>query len=342
MIRTNETMRNYINFHINKNKLTRLLPLLTFFYFSFPFWAPAHSTPDGINTDRFNHIKEVIFNTEYANRPNYQVTRKLFGKASDNANNKLFQAAQRSLNETKDLFDFPAGQKLFNANGICFAGTWQIDSFDPAKNNNNFTGLFTPLTTEPVIVRASVALSGTKQKDKRAFGMAIKFFPKGYETSLNAFVLNSFGGVRNKHVLNLSLDNEPRLGSLPKLSDVRTALRIKKELEKADRESGAKKPKYAFRPITHLAGNEDTRVVNSPKWLRLSPLTKERVDANDFRDELAINSYVQKQIVYTIQVAADAKSKSKAQWQTIGKLLLEESVTSVACDQRLHFQHPKL
>ena len=335
-------MRNYKNFYINKNKHKRLFPLLISFCFLLLYWTSAHSTSGVTNSDRFNRVKDVIFSVGYANRPNYQVTRKLFGKAGNNENNKLFQAAKRSLNETKDLFDFPAGQKLFNANGICFAGTWQIDSFDLVKNNNHFTGLFSPLTTEPVIVRASVALSGTKQKDKRAFGMAIKFFPKGYKTSLNAFVLNSFGGVRNKHVLNFSLDNEPRLGSLPKLSDVRTALRIKKELEKADRESGAKKPKYAFRPITHLAGGDSIKNTNSPKWLRLSPLTKERVDADDFRDELAINNYTQKQIVYTIQVAADAKNKSKAQWQTIGKLLLEESVTSAACDQRLHFQHPKL
>lgn len=289
--------------------------------------------------DPLTKIKRIVFEKPYASRPDYIVSHKLFGKAGITDDNKLFQAAKRSLNDHRDLIEFPAGQKLFNANGICFSGTWTIHSDAQEKK---FTGVFAKGTQENVIVRASVALSGTTQKDKRAFGMAIKLFPKDSAHSLNAFVLNSFGGVRTKHVLDLTMNNEPSLGGLPRFGDVRTALRIKSDLEKADRHSGAEKAQYAFRPITHLANYQNKESFHSPKWLRLSPTSVERVDKNDFRDELAIQNYAQQKLVYAISVANKTEKKSQAQWQVIGNLMLTESVTSAACDQQLHFKHPKL
>jgi len=51
------------------------------------------------------------------------------------------------------------------------ACTWKINHSSP------YSGLFQARTNVPVIVRASVSLSGTKQRDKRAFGMAIKLSP---------------------------------------------------------------------------------------------------------------------------------------------------------------------
>ncbi len=294
-------------------------------------------------SQQYTLVKNAVFNEAYSQRPNYKVNRTLFGKANNDQDNKLLKAANRTLTDSRDLLNFPSKQKLLQANGICFAGIWNIDK----NSDNNFAGLFSSGTSQSVIVRASVALSGTKQKDKRAFGMAIKFFPDDLKTSpsINAFLLNSFGGVVSKHVLDLPMDNQPTLGSLPKLSDIGTALRLKKDLEKADRTHSDKKPRFSFRPITHLASYQNlnnTKLNKSPKWLRLTAKTSQRIDANDFRDELDVAAYAEKKIVYDISVAIDTSKKSQARWQTIGLLSLNESITSATCDRRLHFQHPLL
>lgn len=293
---------------------------------------------------RFEQLKTEVFSAPYEVRPNYKVTRKAFGKSGGSPKNNLRVAARRTLNSVKDLYEFERGQKLLQANGICFAAQWVIDHESP------FTGLFAKGASSPAIVRASVALSGVLRKDKRAFGLAIKLLPDslGDNPSLNLFALNSMGGTVTDHVLSLSMDNEPPLGRIPKFGDIRTALRMKKDLEAADREQiehdglgGKVKPEATFRPVTHLAAYEAEHTI-APKWVRFSPLTQARVDKDDFRDELALENYPDQKITYQIDVAADqGKKKTSAVWQTIGRLELVESVTSKVCDARLHFQHPK-
>ena len=329
-------MKNYKKLLLAKGRSFRKLSWVLLFFLSSSKLSFAEDS-----SSKFQHVKDVVFKEAYTSRPNYKVSTKLFGPRGNNPENKLLQAAKRSLNEPRDLIRFPAKQKLFNANGICFSGVWQIDeSYN--KDLAAFTGLFAPNTKENIIARVSVALSGTKQKHKRSFGMAIKFFPSNHPHSLNAFVLNSFGGVRVKHALDLSFDNQPSLGSLPNIASLPTVLRIKSDLEKADLSSGAKKAQFAFRPISHLANYDNSQIAHSPQWLRLEPLTSQRVDLDDFRDELSLDNYTEQEIIYRIQVATKAAKKSQAVWQTIGKLTFSESIVSPACDQQLHFQHPTL
>jgi len=290
---------------------------------------------------RFEHLKKTIFSQPYQELPYYKVNRKRFGPSSNTEKNKLLQAARRTFDDPSDLITLPTGQKLLNANGICFIGEWRI------TEKNSFTGLYKQGTISPAIIRSSVALSGTQQKHKRSFGMAIKLLPSdlGQAPSLNAFVLHSMGGIKTKHLLDLSMDNQPPLGNLPSWRDLSTALRLRSDLEKVDKEKGAQKPSVSYRPVSQFAQyKQDNDKVIAPKWLRLSPLTKMRVDEDDFRDELNVSSYPNQQIRYTIEVAADTDNgkKPKALWQTIGELTLKESVVSESCDTRLHFQHPTL
>ena len=292
------------------------------------------------DNSRYSALKKTIFETPYIELPQYKVKKKFFGQEKKLDENKLLKAARRTFTNSDDLIDLETPHKLLNANGICFSGTWKINE------TTDYTGLFNNSTSVPVIARASVALSGTKQKNKRAFGMAIKFLPSDLrdEPTLNAFVLHSMGGTINKHVLDLPMDNEPPLGRLPKFSDLSTALRLKRDLEKADKELGATKPDASFRPINLLAQYNSSKAV-SPRWLRLSALTTERVDKNDFRDELNVKHYSNQAIQYQIEVAGDHKLETKkknVQWKAIGVLELTNSVTSATCDLNLHFQHPKL
>jgi len=75
-------------------------------------------------------------------------------------------------------------------------------------------------------------------------------------------------------------------------------------------------------------------------------MDEQRVDQNDFRDELNTKNYANNLIRYRIEVAGDnndaSQKKKNAQWLDIGVLELTQSITSPACDLNLHFQHPTL
>lgn len=293
------------------------------------------------NTPRFQTLKSKIFEQPYSQLPQYKVKKRLFGSEKKVDENKLLEAAKRTFESSDDLLELPTKQKLLNANGVCFSGTWSINQ------ESEYTGLYKKGSNAKTIVRASVALSGTTQRNKRAFGMAIKLFPTGLgeRPSLNAFVLHSMGGTITKHVLDLELDNEPPLGRLPKFSDLSTALRLRRDLEKADKVYGASKPDASFRPVSIFA-QYNTPTPISPRWLRLSAMDNQRVDQEDFRDELNVKNYLENTIRYKIEVAGsnnnDSQKKKNAQWKNIGVLALTDSVTSSACDLNLHFQHPRL
>lgn len=338
--------------HVNNAKcnglsvITILMSLLTLFAIASNTHAQTKAAAPTIEHNqqtnlRFHSLVRTLFSTPYQQRPNYKVNRSLFGSKGDNKDNQLRIAARRTLNDESDLIDLPTRQKLLNANGICFSGQWLI------TEENMYSGLYKQGTVSPAIVRASVALSGTLQKDKRAFGMAIKLLPDNLDNaaSLNVFVLHSMGGTKTSHVLDLSMDNQPPLGRLPRWRDLSTALRLKRELELADKEQGAKKPSAAFRPVTIFADYQTPEGKTiSPKWLRLSPSIPTRIDQDDFRDELNVEHYPNKTIIYNIDVAPNSNTGNKkhAQWQHIGELTLTASVTSSACDKQLHFKHPAL
>ncbi len=330
-----------MNFY-HLGSIVNVLSLITLSLFAIEVVVAADKSVN--SNKRFDELKSAVFALPYQARPTYKVSKKTFGKPGKSEQNQLRKAALRTLRSSQDLIDFPGGQKLLQANGICFSGDWIIDK--PSQ----FTGLFQQGSASPIIARASVALSGVKQKNKRAFGLAIKLLPNdlGQQASLNIFTANSLGGVVNKHVLDLKLDNNPPLGRIPNLTDISTALRLRKDLESADRhvikETNSRgKADVTYRSITHIAAYQpaESEAVIAPKWIRFRPANPERVDKDDFRDELDTSLYQDQKIVYQIDVAADHGSrKSSAKWQTIGKLELTDSVTSKACDAKLHFQHP--
>jgi len=326
-----------------KRSLALICPVLIALVLS-PRLMAQQGSDQSQAVSRFEALKRIVFETPYIDLPNYQVKLKTFGKSGKSEDNKLLVAARRTLNDDRDLIDFPGGQKLLQANGICFSGEWQIDTLE-----SPYTGLFRAGASSPVIVRASVALSGTLQKNKRAFGMAVKLLPSdlGTDPSLNLFVLNSLGGAISKHVLDLSMDNQPPLGRVPKFSDIRTALRMRNELERADKEAidedrADTKPKATFRPVTHVAAYRE-KIVKSPYWIRFNAISEHRNNQNDFRDELRLAAYPDNELVYGIEVADFGNGrKNQADWRQIGRLFLTDSVTSAVCDQKLHFRHPRL
>ncbi len=292
----------------------------------------------------YETVYRAVFSAPYKTLPHYVVDKKLFGRGGTGTQNALYQAALRTLTSNADLIDFAKGQKLFQPNGICFAAHWRIDK------KTDFTGLFAAPAAARGIVRISVMLSGTNKGEKRAFAMAIKLFPQKRRAgrSLNLLMMASMGGAYIDHASTAVMDNEPALGSLPRLSDWGTALRIRKDLARANTTVahgvGIANARIQYRSVAHAAalGVTDENLVHAPEWLRLRVVPDTpRIDAQDFRDELSLRNYPDGKLIYEIEVAGDhAAGKAAAHWQPIGHLELHESITSPGCDRRLHFQHP--
>jgi hypothetical protein len=201
-----------------------------------------------------------------------------------------------------------------------------------------------------MIVRASVALSGTKYYDKRAFAIAVKIFPsidrsKPVDT-LNYFVMETIAGKRKKYFLETVFDNAPSFGGLPTFGEWGMALRLQSDFKSADRELSPADPDLAFRPINHLAvitGDSSEQTI-SPKWLRMRIADGTQLNEEvDFRNELSLDASPGDQLTWEIDVVDDNKrGKSSSEWRNIARLVLTESITSNACDAKLHFPHPIL
>ena len=282
---------------------------------------------------RFSEVKKRVFSDPYPFFPHYKVSKKLFDQAGENL---LLRHAKRTLASKADFVELASGQKLLQANGICFAGTWEMGE------NSPYTGLYEKGVRIPAIVRASVSLNGTTQSEKRAFAIAVKLFPSN-QHSVNFFLMHSLGGTRTKHVLSLPLTNEPQLGELPPFSQLFTAYRLEQDLESADKMFSGDKANARFRPVSHLA-DINTESSISPYWLRATASSQTPlVDKDDFREELNVAHYPNREIVLDIHAAPfNANGADNAVWQDIGRLKLTESVVSLTCDTRLHFAHPTI
>lgn len=310
--------------------------LKSFLPLAFCSLAAAQSPDSGdYQGSSFDRIREIVFSDPYPVRPTYRVNKQHFGPSGKHPDNRVYAAGLRTLSSREDLLEFEGGQKLFQANGICFAGEWIIDK------PSGYAGLLAKGTRVPVIARASVALDGTLRQHKRAFGMALKLFPTADRAAtvetVNAFVMHSLGGVRTDQVLDLALDNAPTLGSLPPFGQWGTARRLQRDFERAD-EVASGRANVGFRPVWQLAGGQ------GPRWLRLTVADgTPRVEADDFRDELSLAHYPEGALRWTIAIADGAEGeKYDARWRNVGELRVGESVVSASCDQRLHFAHPRL
>ncbi len=301
------------------------------------FISLAHSSIVHGEAVDFEAVRLMVFSEPALELPHYEVSEEKFGPSKERVNNQLLKDAERTLKNDADFVSYERGQKLFQPNGICFSGSWEIDKSSP------FTGLFSQGTNIPAIVRTSVMLSGTKQADKRAVGMAIKLFAPGPPQTTNILVMESMGGKYLQHVTDAVLDNHPTLGNIPKIADLGVLLRIRKDLKRALKNTDSAGIKIRYLPLQHVAATniKTGSELSSPYWIRLqvAPGTP-KINAEDFREELSLAHYPDGVLSYVISVAPDnGGSKRKAEWEEIGKLELTDSVISLACDTKLHFRH---
>lgn len=325
----------------NSTTLTLVLGLILWH----PLAAAVDTGPDPAAAVRgaFERVREAVFSDPYQQRPLYPVNRHLFGASGDSPDNALRAAARRTLSTEADLVDFPHGRKLFQPNGICYEGRWQITA------DTGFTGAFGAGVSLPAIVRISVMLGAVSAGQRRTLAMGIKLFSAVADPaarSADLLVMDAIAGSRRRYTADAVLDNHPDFGGLPAFGEWRTALRIRADMDAVDADLSPAGPALRYRDVRAgavLLPASDGRS-RAPHWLRLRVAQgTPRIDAVDFRDELATAAYPDARLIYVIELAAHAQGgKSAARWQRAGELELSASTVSATCDRRLHFAHPRL
>lgn len=300
--------------------------------------ATASSDPD-YQGSRFSEVWDQIASDPYKTMPHYQVTfSSFFGFLRD----KIYESAKRTISDRNDLL--PTFTKLVHANGMCFAGTWNI------TEDSTYTGYFKKGSKAMIIVRASAATSDTTVGTYRAFGLAGKLYPtENSEHSeplktANFFTIEDLLGALTPRFTDAQLQNEPkqtkRLGILTSLN---LAAATASAFRLADSHIG-------IRQVYEIAelGMSDTSQAKSPKWMMLQgasarPIDKSgepAIEAADFRDELRLVNQNGK-LVFNIFVSSPGATTTNRQYTKIGYIELTKEALSNSCDHRLHFHHPR-
>jgi hypothetical protein len=288
----------------------------------------------------------LISRNPYQELPRYSVDLAGF----DLRERGLLQDSVRTLNFCSDVI--PPKPKRVHANGICMLGRWTITEPSP------FTGYFRQGSTGAVIMRASVANGWTRRGEYRFFAMAGKIFPTTdpNETarSANWFTLASPANGFANRFLDVDLTNDVFYVPLPILripgfralvTAFQTATVVPNVITsfvRADR-AFANPTRILARQLYPVAelGESDRSSARSPQWMRIdAPRSVRRVNAIDFRDELRVQNYPQG-LQFRVSVADVGLRIGAKLWRQIGVIDVSETVTSLACDQILHFPHPQ-
>lgn len=183
-------------------------------------------------------------------------------------------------------------------------------------------------------------MGNTDSGSTREFGFAGKLFPttnpnsQSSEYSANFFLIDDLGGTDAKHYTDVQLTNEPSLSiTLEVVKNLLYTLKVSHTFSKVDENPNIRQ----LYEISQL-GENDSKNIITPKWMKLEAKESIKVDAKDFRDELKIKNG--EELIFNIFVANEIINTKKV-WQKIGTITLDKSMVSKSCDHRLHFHHPK-
>jgi hypothetical protein len=240
---------------------------------------------------------------------------------------RLAAAGRRTVSNQSDLL--PHFDKLIRPNGVCMAGSWEIERSTP------YTGLLAAGARGLIIARASVAFAETRGGHVRSFGMAGKVYPtrapEERTRSANFFVIDDNGGTSTRHFQDAELTNKPALSlnpsslaAAPLLIAIAIAQRI------ADSNTGTRQ----LYPLAS-AGLANPASARAPRYLRVRGKPGARIEADDFRDTLRLG-IERGPIEFEIAV----RDSLHEGFQPIGSMKLDRAIASESCDHRLHFAHP--
>jgi hypothetical protein len=262
-------------------------------------------------------VKEAAFSGPYATLPYHR-------GVGPTTFIQLMNDASRNMFDKRDIR--PRYDKLIHANGITYAGFWEIDRPSP------YTGYFASGSKGLLVARASVAGPFLHQGAKRALGIGGKVFPTlnpdEHVWPGNFVTVSTLTGTRAKHVLDIEPSNYPNIGAGFGANLInRVLFRI------ADTRPGYRQ----LYPISTLGLKPGDPVVTPDQMtLRVASGTP-RIDQKDFRDEMRLRQYPDQRLVYDIMV----KSFSETAWTRIGSLIFTEDAISEGGDKQLHFWIPR-
>lgn len=230
----------------------------------------------------------------------------------------------RNMHDRRDIR--PRYDKLIHANGVCYAGVWEIDRDSP------YTGYFAKGSRGLLIARASVAGPLLNRGHSRSFGIAGKVFPTmdpdEWVWPGNFVTVSTLSGSRARHVLDIEMSNFPKVGLNPVANMINRVL-----FRLMDTRPGYRQ----LFPISTLGLKPGDPVV-TPDLLQLFPAAgTQRVDAKDFRDEIRVSRYPGGKLVYDIRV----KNFDEMEWTRLGSMTFTEDTVSEGSDKRLHFWIPR-
>lgn len=266
----------------------------------------------------FNEVKEVTWSGPYS-EPLPVLTGLTPGKFVE-----FFNHSTRNLIDRRDIL--PYFEKLIHTNGICFTGTWRIDTETP------YTGYFAEGSEGLLLVRGSVAGPAIMAGDRRAFGWGGKIWPtldpdEKFKPA-NWVTVSKLSGSRRQHILDYLPTNKPKVGRDPGANLVNRGI-----FRLLDTRPGWRQ----VHPISTLGVKRDESVVTPDLlMIRVAPGTP-RADYADFRDELRLENYPGNKLVFTINV----KNFDQAEWARIGEMELTDYAISEGGDRRLHFWIPR-
>ncbi len=255
-----------------------------------------------------------------------------FNKLVQGGKNIILGSSRRTLNERANVLK--SFDKLAHPNGICFKGTWNIHA------DTKYGGYFKKDSKALILVRASTAMSNTKQGEIRSFGFAGKIFPTMnpnqilQENTVNFFLIDDLGGTRARHYTDVALTNEPTVSiNSEVLKSFLYVLKVARTFSQVDKNPGIRQ----VYEISELGETNKSDVI-TPQWMKVEAKKGQTVEAKDFRNELKITK--NEKLFFSISVASEKINNKKA-WKNIGEIALDTSVVSSSCDHRLHFHHPK-
>jgi hypothetical protein len=319
-----------------KQSLIKQTPKTVLFIFTSIVIMSCATTPPPVSKNepqrmrsQFQEVWNQITSDKLVKLPQDKVS---FDKLFSDGKSIIQGRANRTLKDHADIikpFD-----KLAHPNGVCFKGIWNIHA------SSKYSGYFKKNTKGLIIVRASTAMSNTRQDEIRSFGFAGKLFPTmnpshvSKENTANFFLIDDLGGTRAKHYTDVELTNEPSISKNSEVfKNLMYVLQLASAFSKAD-----KNPK--IRQVYEISqlGEVNKNMVITPKWMKVAAQKGQTVDAKDFRDELRIAN--NGKLIFSISVASE-KINNKKNWKDIGTITLDTSVISTSCDHRLHFHHPE-
>jgi hypothetical protein len=286
---------------------------------------------------RFADVWRVLASTAYERPPEARITLRDVLRLSTLRG--ILQSARRTLRARDDLL--PHFEKLVHPVGICLRGTWHI------TESTSYTGLFRAGSEALIIARASENMGETRPGRLRFLGLAGKLYPTSqprHDEPLRTanFVMNeNLLGSHTQHLAHATFTTDLlpfRLEgtSLPKFM---LGALVTGVFALADRTTDFSKTlRRQLYPVAQAG--EDPGHFRAPRVMLLvgSPENR-RVDAADLREELDIRHHPGG-LRFEIHVSDERSYLVRRGMRRIGEVVFTDSVTSDACDHRLHFRHP--